>query len=75
MTETVLITTGLGVDLLGGLLIVIPELVNTRRIGKKPKEKISLEKVTPREKYRYLKGGMILLMIGFFTQLLGNVLP
>ena len=44
MTQTVLIITGLAMDLLGGLLIVIPEIVNTNRIGKKPNEKILLEK-------------------------------
>jgi hypothetical protein len=50
MTETILITTGLAVDLLGGLLIVIPEIVNTNRIGKKPSEKILLEKKVTLEK-------------------------
>ncbi|MGI0088187.1 MAG: hypothetical protein ACREBI_09560 [Nitrosotalea sp.] len=70
MAETVLITIGLGIDLLGAFLITLPELAKSRKIAKEP-EKIEMSHI---QKYQYRKYGLIALMIGFVFQILGNSL-
>jgi len=68
MTETLLITIGLGIDLFGAFLIVLPELVRS----KIPKGSEKLE-MSPTQKYHFRKYGLVVLMIGFIFQILGNV--
>jgi len=68
MTETLLITIGLGIDLFGAFLIVLPELVRSK-IPKGP-EKLEM---SPTQKYHFRKYGLVVLMIGFIFQILGNV--
>jgi hypothetical protein len=69
---------GLGIDLVGAMYIVIPDLVYGKRISKKEDKvvaEIKKQKIDPVEKYRIIKIGVILLMIGFFVQIFGYVLP
>ncbi len=69
MTETVLITIGLGIDLIGAFFIVLPELAKSKKFSKEP-EKLE---ISPIRKYHFRKYGLVALMIGFVFQILGNV--
>ena len=68
MVETILITIGLGINLFGAFLITLPELAKSKKITKGP-EKIEMNSI---QKYHFRKYGLVVLMIGFIFQILGN---